>query len=108
MLVANEDDMNRAQPTDQQTGADTGFSTDVGVASPGSPADEMGLDVPTPSNDVGAADPGGMDDLTGQDQEHDRGDVSDREVPLADALRPRLVEDSEPDRSNFSSPTGPS
>ena len=87
------------------TGAETGFTADFGVASPGSPADAMGLDVPAPSGDVGAGDPGGGQSLEGDDQEHDRGIVQEASTPAADALKPRMVEDSEPGRSNISGPT---
>ena len=90
---------------DGTTAANTGFTTDFGVASPGSPADEMGLDVMPPSGDVGAFDPAAEQSLEGDDQEHDRGIVAETSPPLQEALRPRLVEDVEPDKSNVSGPT---
>ena len=87
------------------TGAETGFTTDFGVASPGSPADAMGLDAPAPSGDVGGADPGAGQALEGDDQEHDRGIVEEAAGGATDSLKPRLMEDVEPQRSNLSGPT---
>ena len=91
--------------TQGATGADTGFMADFGVAPPGSPADAMGLNVPPPSGDVGAADPGTGQSLEGDDQEHDRGIVQEGSTPASQALKPRLVEDIDPGRSDISGPT---
>ena len=93
------------EPTKETTGADTGFTTNIGVPSPGSPAGEMGTDVLPPSGGVGAADPGGDTALEGDDQEHERGLIDEGIPPTGGALKPRLVEDIEPDRSNISGPT---
>ena len=87
------------------TGADTGFTTNVGVPSPGSPADEMGTDVMPPSGGLGAADPAAGEDLTGDNQEQDRGLVDEGSAPAGRALKPRLVQDIDPGTSNVSGPT---
>ena len=89
----------------EATGADTGFTTNVGTPLPGSPADAMGLDVMPPSGGVGAADPGTGEDLTGDDQEHDRNLVDEGGIVTASDLKPRLVEDINPEVSNVSGPT---
>jgi hypothetical protein len=96
---------NANQTDDLTTGADTGFTTDFGVAQPGSPADAMGTTVPAPSGDVGAADPGAGSSLDGNDQSQDRGLVTEGSMSMGDAHRPRLVDDVNPDRSNISGPT---
>jgi len=98
----NADDK-RAMP--ETTGADTGFTTDFGVASPGSPADAMGSTVMPPSGGVGAADPGGDTSVEGDDQSHDHGLVDEGTQPVPDALKPRLVDDIDPNTSNIAGPT---
>ena len=77
----------------------------MGVPSPGSPADEMGADVLPSSGGPGAADPAADSALEGDDQIHDRGLVDEGAVRLSEALKPRLVEDVEPGKSNVSGPT---
>ncbi len=90
---------------DEATGADTGFTTNIGVPSPGSPADEMGLNVMPVSGEVGAADPATGQDLAGDDQEHDRGLVDEGSQAAGRSLKPRFVEDIDPGTSNISGPT---
>ena len=87
------------------TGADTGFTTNVGVPSPGSPADEMGTDVMPPSGGVGAADPAAGEDLAGDEQGYDRGLVDEASAPVDRAMKPRFVQDIDPGTSNVSGPT---
>ena len=87
------------------TGADTGFTTNVGVPSPGSPADEMGTDVMPPSGGVGVADPAAGEDVTGDNQAQDRGLVDEGAPATGGRLKPRLVEDIDPGTSNVSGPT---
>ena len=89
----------------EPTGSDTGFTTNVGFPNPGSPGEGMGMPAPAPSGGVGAADPGGGQDVTGDTQEHERGIVDEGAVPLEEALKPRMVEDTDPQHSNISGPT---
>ncbi len=86
----------------ETTGADTGFTTNIGVASPGSPADEMGADVMPASGEVGAADPEAGTALTGDSEGHNRGLIDEGRPPAGGTLRPHLVQDDEPQRSNIS------
>ena len=89
----------------ESTGVDTGFTTNFGVALPGSPADAMGTTPLPPSGGVGAADPADDAALEGDDQAHDRGIVEEGVPPTGGALKPRLVDDVEPRTSNISGPT---
>ncbi len=89
----------------ESTGVDTGFTTNFGVALPGSPADAMGTTPLPPSGGVGAADPADDAALEGDDQAHDRGIVEEGVPPTGGALKPRLVDDVEPGTSNISGPT---
>ena len=89
----------------ESTGAETGFTTNFGVASPGSPADAMGSTVMPPSGGVGSGDPAGDESLSGDDQAHDLGLIQEGTSNPADSLRPRLVEDINPGSSNISGPT---
>ena len=98
------DQANR-ETVDEGLGAETGMVADIGVASPGSPADEMGTTVMPPSGGVAALDVGGGGDQTGDDQRHDRGIVDEQAMPLGDALKPRLMQDVDPQTSNISGPT---
>ena len=89
----------------ESTGADTGFTTNFGVAQPGSPADAMGTTPLPPSAGVGGADPADDAALEGDDQAHDRGIVQETALPAGSALKPRLVDDVDPGSSNVSGPT---
>ena len=89
----------------ESTGADTGFTTNLGVAPPGSPADEMGATVLPTSGEVGAGDPSGDESLQGDDQAHERGLVTEGSTGLGEALKPRLVDDIDPTTSAISGPT---
>ncbi len=90
---------------DDTLGADTGFTPNFSVASPGSPADAMGTTPPPPSGGLGAADPGDDSSLAGDDQIHDPDIVRESSPSSAAALKPRLVDDVDPTRSNVSGPT---
>jgi hypothetical protein len=96
-MDTNEQDMER-----EGLGADTGMIADIGTAQPGSPADQMGMSVPPPSGGVGALDVGAGDGQTGDDQKHDLGIVDETNLSAREALKPRLVEDIDPERSNLS------
>jgi hypothetical protein len=96
---------NETGPLAESTGADTGFTTDFGVALPGSPADAMGTTPLPPSGGVGAADPADDAALQGDDQVHDRGIIEEGSPPASGALKSRLVDDVEPGTSNISGPT---
>ncbi len=91
-------------PIGESTGAETGFNTNVGFSSPGSPADEMGLDVMPPSGGVGAADPAAGGDITGDEQGLDRGLVDEGRQGMT-PMAPRLADDIDPGHSNISGPT---
>ena len=92
--------------SDDLTGADTGFTTDFGVASPGSPADAMGTTVMPPSGGVGGADPAAGEDIGGDTQARDAGIVDEGHPDAGGSLKPRLVEDIDPQHSNVSGDTG--
>ncbi len=88
------------------TGADTGFNTNLGIANPGSPADEMGTTVMPSSGGVGEADPMAHDALSGDEQGRDLGIVDEgSQVPAGEQLRQRLTSDIDPQHSNVSGPT---
>ena len=89
----------------ESTAADTGFTPNFSVASPGSPGDAMGTTPLSPSGGLGAADPGGDSSIAGDDQIHDLGLVQDNPSVGEAALKPRLVDDIDPARSNVSGPT---
>jgi hypothetical protein len=89
----------------ETTGADTGFTTNLGVPSPGSPAAEMGTDVPPTPGGVGAGDPQAGNALSGDDQLHDRDLVDEGSPPTAGALKDRMIGDVDPANSNISGPT---
>ncbi len=89
---------------DDTLGADTGFTPNFSVASPGSPADAMGTTPPPPSGGLGAADPGDDSSLAGDDQIHDPDIVVESSSTAAGALKPRLVDDIDPTHSNISGP----
>ncbi|HSH79456.1 MAG TPA: hypothetical protein VLA19_13115 [Herpetosiphonaceae bacterium] len=89
---------------DEALGADTGFTPNFSVASPGSPADAMGTTPLPPSGGLGAADPGEDTSIAGDDQIHDPGIVQESPSSSAAALKPRLVDDVDPTHSNLSGP----
>jgi hypothetical protein len=91
-------------PLSESTGAETGFNTNVGFSSPGSPADEMGLDVMPPSGGVGAADPAAGEDIEGDAQGIDHGLVEEVRQGMT-PMTPHLAGDIDPGRSNVSGPT---
>jgi len=93
-----------AGSSDDTLAADTGFTPNFSVASPGSPADAMGTTLPPPSGGLGAADPGDDSSLAGDDQIHDPGIVQESPSTSAAALKPRLVDSVDPTHSNLSGP----
>lgn len=96
---------NSSTGSDGLLGAETGFNTDFGVASPGSPADAMGTTVMPPSGGVGGADPAAGEDIGGDTQARDLGIVDDNQADAGASLKPRLVDDIDPRHSNVSGPT---
>ena len=91
--------------SDETIGAGTGFNTNVGFSSPGSPTDEMGTDAMPASGGVGAADPAAGEDITGDAEGRERGLIDRPGMPPGGSLQPHLTQDSEPGRSNLSGPT---
>ncbi len=89
----------------ETTGADTGFTTNLGIAAPGSPADAMGTTPLPSSGGLGAADPAAEQSLSGDEQGQDRGIVDEGQPPAGGSLMPRLVEDIDPQHSIISGPT---
>src|ERR687885_1050740 len=87
--------------SDETIGAGTGFNTNVGFSSPGSPTDEMGTDAMPASGGVGAADPAAGEDITGDAEGRERGLIDQRGTPAGGSLEPHLAQDSEPGRSNI-------
>ncbi len=94
-----------AASSDDTLAADTGFTPNFSVASPGSPADAMGTTPLPPSGGLGAADPGDDSSLAGDDQIHDPDTVQESSGTPAVALKPRLVDSVDPAHSNVSGPT---
>lgn len=90
---------------DETTAADSGYTPNFSVASPGSPGDAMGTTPLSPSGGIGAADPGDDSSIAGDDQVHDLGLVQGGSSAGAASLKPRLVEDIDPAHSNVSGPT---